>query len=121
MSDWKPRVVTLCGSTRFREEYEAANRRLTLEGVIVISVGLFGHQEPEAMSEGTKAGLDELHLRKIDLSDGIYVINPGGYIGASTRREIGYAKRTGKEVAYLEDAARDDAPEERLAEAPEGP
>jgi hypothetical protein len=97
----RPRVVTLCGSTRFRAEYEAANRALTLEGVIVISVGLFGHGEPEALSDEVKARLDELHLRKIDISDGIYVINPGGYVGSSTLKEIAYAKRTGKEVTYL--------------------
>jgi hypothetical protein len=96
-----PRVVTLCGSTRFRAEYEAMNRTLTLAGNIVISVGLFGHGEPEALSEETKARLDELHLRKIDISDGIYVINPGGYIGESTRREIEYAEKNGKEVNYL--------------------
>ena len=97
----KPRVMTLCGSTRFRAEYEAANRALTLRGIIVISVGLFGHGEPEALSEDVKGRLDELHLRKIDISDGIYVINPGNYVGDSTRREIDYAVRTGKSVEYM--------------------
>lgn len=98
----KPRVVTVCGSTRFRAEYERATRELTLQGVIVISVGLFGHQEAIDMEGPIKAMLDELHLRKIDLSDGIYVINPGGYIGESTAREIEYARRHGKTVEYLE-------------------
>jgi hypothetical protein len=87
-----------------------AQKRLTLEGCIVISVGLFGHsgdQEVwENMDEGTltktKEMLDDMHKRKIDMADGIYVINVGGYIGSSTRGEIEYAKATGKTVEYLE-------------------
>ena len=67
----------------------------------MISVGLYGHGEPEALSDEVKARLDELHFRKIDISDGIYVINPGGYIGSSTRREIEYATRTGKTIEYM--------------------
>ncbi len=103
-------VVTLCGSTRFKDEFMEAQKRLTLEGNIVISVGLFGHsgdQEVwENMDEGTitktKEMLDDMHKRKIDMADSIYVINVGGYIGDSTRSEIEYAKSHGKEVRYLE-------------------
>jgi hypothetical protein len=47
--------------------------------------------------------LDDMHKRKIDMADAIYVINVGGYIGSSTRSEIEYAKATGKEVLYLEE------------------
>jgi hypothetical protein len=97
----KPKVITLCGSTRFRTEYEQANHALTLQGFIVISVGLFGHQEAMDMDSQVKVDLDQLHLRKIDLSDEIFVVNPGGYIGESTRREIEYAKLHGKTVRYL--------------------
>lgn len=83
------RVITLCGSTRFKDAFMEAQKRLTLEGNIVISVGLFGHSGDaevwENMDEGTltktKEMLDDMHKRKIDLSDGIYVINVGGYIG----------------------------------------
>jgi len=97
------RVVTLCGSTRFKDEYIAAQKRLTLEGCIVISVGLFGHSgDGEVWRDGVKAMLDDMHKRKIDMADEIYVINPGGYIGESTRSEIEYAKATGKGVQYLE-------------------
>ena len=87
-----------------------AQKRLTLEGNIVISVGLFGHSGDsevwENMDEGTltttKAMLDDMHKRKIDMADEIFVINVGGYIGSSTRSEIEYAKKTGKGVQYLE-------------------
>lgn len=99
----KYKVITLCGSTKFKEEYLDAQKRLTLEGNIVISVGLFGHSgDNEVWSEGTKAMLDDMHKRKIDMADEIFVINVGGYIGDSTRSEIEYAKSTGKGVKYLE-------------------
>lgn len=105
-------VITLCGSTRFKDEFMEAQKRLTLEGNIVISVGLFGHAGDaevwENMDEGTltktKEMLDDMHKRKIDMADEIYVINVGGYIGLSTRSEIEYAKMTGKTVRYLEEA-----------------
>lgn len=102
--------LTLCGSTRFKDEFYEVQKRLTLEGNIVISVGLFGHSGDsevwDGMDEGTlsktKEMLDDMHKRKIDLADGIYVINVGGYIGDSTRSEIAYAKAHGKKVEYLE-------------------
>ncbi|MBE5794344.1 MAG: hypothetical protein E7323_06650 [Clostridiales bacterium] len=98
------KVITLCGSTRFKEAFLQEQKRLTLEGNIVISVGLFGHSgDGEVWTEGTKAMLDDMHKRKIDMADEIFVINVGGYIGESTRSEIDYAMRTGKAVRYLED------------------
>lgn len=99
----KYKVVTLCGSTKFKEQYLDAQKRLTLEGNIVISVGLFGHSgDDEVWTEGTKAMLDDMHKRKIDMADEIFVINVGGYIGESTRSEIAYAKSQGIGVRYLE-------------------
>lgn len=106
----KYKVITLCGSTRFKDEFIEAQKRLTLEGNIVISVGLFGHAGDnevwENMDEGTqtktKEMLDDMHKRKIDMADEIYVINVGGYIGKSTKSEIEYAKSMGKKVNYLE-------------------
>ncbi len=103
-------VITLCGSTRFKNEFIEAQKKLTLEGNIVISVGLFGHAGDsevwENMDEGTltktKEMLDDMHKYKIDMADYIYVINVGGYIGDSTRSEIEYAEMLGKEVKYLE-------------------
>ena len=105
------KVITLCGSTRFKEQFMEAQKRLTLEGNIVISVGLFGHagdQEVwDGMDEGTlsktKEMLDDMHKRKIDMADEIYVINVGGYIGDSTRSEIRYAEEHGKTVRYYQD------------------
>ena len=99
----KYKVITLCGSTRFKEQFLEAQKRLTLEGNIVISVGLFGHSgDEEVWKPGTKEMLDDMHKRKIDMADAIYVINVGGYIGESTRSEIEYAQRKGKKVYYLE-------------------
>lgn len=96
-------VITLCGSTRFKEQFLEAQKRLTLEGNIVISVGLFGHSgDEEVWTPGTKEMLDNMHKRKIDMADAIFIINVGGYIGSSTRSEIEYAKAYGKEVLYLE-------------------
>ena len=107
-------VITLCGSTRFKDQFMEAQKKLTLEGNIVISVGLFGHSGDsevwENMDEGTltktKEMLDDIHKRKIDMSDEIFVINVGGYIGASTRSEIEYALTHGKKVRYLERPAQ---------------
>ena len=98
----KYKIITLCGSTRFKDEFIAEQKRLTLEGNIVISVGLFGHSgDEEVWSEHTKIMLDDMHKRKIDLADEIFVINVGGYIGSSTKSEIEYALKTGKVVKYL--------------------
>lgn len=99
----KYKVITLCGSTRFKDQFIEAQKKLTLEGNIVISVGLFGHSgDDEVWTEGTKAMLDDMHKRKIDMADEIFVINVGGYIGNSTRSEIEYAKQNGRKVNYLE-------------------
>ena len=103
-------VITLCGSTRFKDEFYETQKRLTLEGNIVISVGLFGHSGDEEvwenMDEGTltktKEMLDDMHKRKIDMADEIFVINKDGYIGDSTRSEIEYAAKHNKIINYLE-------------------
>ena len=107
----KYKVITLCGSTRFKEDFERVNRELTLQGNIVISVGLFGYSGDQEvwknMDEGTltktKEMLDDMHKRKIDMADEIFVINVNGYIGESTKSEIEYATAHGKKVRYLEE------------------
>ena len=104
------KIITLCGSTKFKNEFMQAQKELTLKGNIVISVGLFGHSGDfevwENMDEGTltktKEMLDDMHKRKIDMADEIFVINVNGYIGESTKSEIEYAIKTGKKVNYLE-------------------
>ena len=106
------KVITLCGSTRFKDAFVQAQKKLTLDGNIVISVGLFGHSGDSEVWEGmsedtltaTKLMLDDMHKRKIDMADEIFVINVGGYIGSSTRSEIEYAHTNGKSVRYLEES-----------------
>jgi hypothetical protein len=99
----KYKIITLCGSTKFKNEFMDVQKRLSLAGNIVISVGLFGHSgDDEVWTDGVKEMLDDMHKRKIDLADGIFVINVGGYIGSSTRSEIKYAKAHGKTIDYLE-------------------
>lgn len=99
-----PHVVTICGSTRFRDQIAVANRELTLAGNIVLAPGVFAHAG-DAMTEADKQRLDALHLTKIDLACWVLIVNPGGYIGESTRREIDHAHRVGKAVHYLHEAA----------------
>lgn len=98
----KYKVITLCGSTKFKDQFMEIQKKLTLEGNIVISVGVFGHFENLDMAPETKIMLDDIHKRKIDMADEIFVINKDGYIGQSTKSEIEYAKKTGKKINYLE-------------------
>ena len=102
----KPEVVCLCGSTRFMDAFHAEGWRLTLEGKIVLSVGVCKHGPADHVGEwlgdDVCARLDELHLRKIDLADRVLVLNVGGYIGDSTRKEIVYAESYAVPVDYLE-------------------
>ena len=98
----RPRVITLCGSTRFMDEFERANQRLTLQGNVVFSVATKAHEGSGQVSNEQKMLLDRIHFEKIRLSDEIFVINVGGYIGPSTKREIEHASRLGKIVHYLE-------------------
>lgn len=118
MSTDRPTVVCLCGSTRFRQAFDLANLHESLSGKIVISRGSFGHADhPEGArfltSDGDestpeKRALDQLHFRKIDLADEILVVNVGGYVGSSTKREIAYARDRGLSVRWLfPDAAHD--------------
>lgn len=107
----RPTVTTLCGSTRFPDAFALANMHLSLQGRVVIGLGMQGHaDEPRGArfltadgdeSKPEKQGLDTLHFRKIDLSDGIYVCNVGGYVGSSTKREIAYARAHDKTVEWM--------------------
>lgn len=107
----RTKVYTLCGSSRFPEAFHLVNAHLSMMGHVVISLGLFGHADQPTgakflTSDGDektdeKRNLDQLHFRKIDLSDAIFVINVGGYVGSSTKREVAYAQSLGKKVEYL--------------------
>lgn len=138
-------IITLCGSTRFRDDFHRVNALLSLHGHLVISVGLFGHADgcltcghpaeehfhpnPRSLAgdagrgrcchvnedgtelcrcpayrvldEAEKNRLDALHLRKIELADAVFVVNPGAYIGDSTAREVVHAQRLHKPVYLL--------------------
>ena len=101
-----PRIVCLCGSTRFVENFNDWRKKLTHAGIIVLSIEIVTtqarHEDPQHTNGELKAMLDELHKRKIDLANEIMVLNVGGYIGDSTRAEIEYAEANGKPVRYLE-------------------
>ncbi|BDZ56807.1 hypothetical protein [Barrientosiimonas endolithica] len=102
----RPEIVCLCGSVRFADQILAATRDLTLAGVIVVGPSALpygqGAATGEPLTEEQKAALGALHLRKIDLADRVLIVNPGGYVGETTAREIAYARAAGKPVAFTE-------------------
>ena len=98
----KPKIVTLCGSTRFEEKFRILNEYFTMRGYIVLAPGVFAHSRDIQISAADKARLDELHKEKIEMSDFIIVICPNGYIGESTRSEIEYAVAHNKRIYYME-------------------
>ncbi|MCO1656603.1 hypothetical protein [Pseudonocardia humida] len=102
----RPEIVCICGSTRFEAEMRAANRDLTFAGAIVVAPGVSlraeDHEVDEFITNDQKTALGALHLRKIDLADRVLVVNPGGYIGDSTSREIAYARATGKPISFTD-------------------
>ncbi|MGL5642890.1 MAG: hypothetical protein ACRDDM_11500 [Paraclostridium sp.] len=102
----KYKVITLCGSTKFKNEFLEIQKKLTLEGNIVISLGIFTHADNEnIMNEEITDMLEDIHKEKIKMSNEIFVINKNGYIGESTKKEIAYAIQQGKAINYLEPKA----------------
>lgn len=93
-------VITLCGSTKFKEQFEKANAYLTLQGNIVLSLGFFEQSEGIKITEEQAELFEQMHYEKINMSDEIFVIDVNGYIGNSTRKEIEYAKLHGKLIRY---------------------
>lgn len=105
----KPNIICLCGSTRFTELMLIKQWELTKQGFIVLSWcalpdSYFKGEDKHHIGdqEGVKEVVDEVHFRKIDLADEVFVLNVGGYIGESTRNEIMYAKKIGKRIKFLE-------------------
>jgi hypothetical protein len=94
------KVITLCGSTKFKEQFEKANAFLTLKGNIVISLGFFEQSEGIEITKEQAELFEKIHYEKINMSDEIFVIDVNGYIGNSTRKEIEYAKQHGKSIGY---------------------
>ncbi|WP_175047892.1 hypothetical protein [Microlunatus speluncae] len=112
------KVITLCGSSRFEAEFTEVNQRLTMEGCVVISLGMFSLPELPDYDWTTdrsdlKGRLGGVHFQKIRMADEVYIVDPGGYVGESTQREIAYAESLGKLVRYLS--------RERLARTGDGP
>ena len=103
----QPKIVCLCGSTRFWKCFQEISLRETRAGKIVLSIGAATGSDAEHLANGSitladKEMFDYLHRRKIDLADEVLVLNIGGYIGESTRVEIEYANQVGVPVSYLE-------------------
>ncbi len=103
----RPKIVCLCGSTRFIDQMAVQAWLFEQQGKIALSCHLLPDwycpvEDHFAEHQGVADAMDELHFRKIDLSDEVFIVNPGGYIGNSTRNEIAYAKSTGKPVTFLE-------------------
>lgn len=97
------KIITLCGSAKFKKQFEQANAFLTLQGNIVISLAFFEKSKGFEITEKQAELLGNLHLKKIDISDEIFVIDVNGYIGDSTKREIEYANEKGKSIRYYSD------------------
>lgn len=106
----KPPIICLCGSTKFKREFELANREATMNGAIVVAPGVFGHADGITLSEEDKNKLDALHLEKIRMADQVWIICPGHYVGESTRREMEFADSLGKPVTILAENDLDHAP-----------
>ena len=99
----KPKTVTICCSMKFINRMQETAERLELEKGYAV-IGVVPHVLGRELTEDERALLGRLHLAKIDLSDAIFVVNEGGYIGHAVRAEIEYARRMGKEIMYLEPA-----------------
>lgn len=95
------KIVTFCGSTRFKAEYLYWQKAFTMEGWVVISVGVFGHADAEPLTTEQKTMLDRLHLNKIMLAELVFIIDKEGYTSESTKREIAYAESIGKTIKYM--------------------
>ena len=93
------KIITLCGSTKFEEKYREINAKLTLEGNVVISCGVFNYKNPD--KEDKRYLLQAIHRKKIDMADEVFVINVDGYIGEHTQEEIDYCKNIGKPIKFL--------------------
>ena len=98
----KYKIITLCGSIKFKTEFMKMQEKLTLDGNIVFIPNFFNTITKDEINSETKKMLDEMHRQKIDMSDEIFVINVQGYIGESTKSEIEYARRNRKRISYLE-------------------
>lgn len=99
----KHSIVTLCGSTSFKPEFERLERKLTLLGCVVLSLGIFSKYDNIPVADEDLDVLINVHFRKIELAETIFIVCPNGYIGKHTKKEIQYAESLGKEIYYVYD------------------
>jgi len=109
-AEGEAKVITLCGSTKFEADFAEVNQRLTMEGCVVISLGMFSLPDlPDhgwtVDSSDLKGRLADVHFQKIRMADEVYIVDPGGYVGESTRQEIAYAESLDKAVRVSESRA----------------
>ncbi len=96
----KREIITLCGSTKFMKQFKEIEKKLTIEGKIVLPPAIYGKAEGIEYSEEMAKNLFELQLDKINISDGVFIVDVGGYFGDCTKQEIDYAIKNGKFVRY---------------------
>jgi len=96
----KREIITLVGSTRFKEQFREAERKLTTDGKIVLPLAFYEKVEGIKHAPEMLKLLFDLQLDKINLSDSVFVIDVDGYIGETTKREIDYARSKGKLIRF---------------------
>ena len=94
------KIITMCGSSKFKPLFRKLEKSLTLKGYLVISLNIFAHYDKMLLTNEQKIELDKIHKKKIDLADIVYIINKNGYIGNSTKNEIEYAFNNGKRIVF---------------------
>lgn len=96
------KVITLCGSLRFKEKMMKVALELELQGNCVLTPIYPISDDKDDFTEEEAKMLGDMHRCRIDLSDAVYIVNKDGYIGNSVKAEIEYAKSKNKEIIYLE-------------------
>lgn len=96
-------VVTLCGSTKFKKDFELVRQAMTLEGAVILAPELYKHWDNIELTEEEIDRINLVHYQKIEMADIVFIINKGGYIGEQTRKEIEWATELNKKIVYLED------------------
>jgi hypothetical protein len=97
------KVITLCGSYRFKEEMAEVAEIMTLAGNCVLTPNELTRESKDDYTEEEARMIDMMHKEKIRISDAILVVNVGKYIGKSTKSEIEFAEELGKEILYYTD------------------
>ena len=100
------KIITLCRSLKYQKEMMIIAEKLALEGNCILTPVYPIIENCERTDEQLKK-LKKAHFKRIELSDAILVINKNNYIGDSTKLEIEYAKKLGKEIMYYTDLIKE--------------